>query len=181
MQTSSLKKAVFFDRDGIVNKRIVGEYISSFEDFEFLPEIFDLMQKTKQAGFLAIVITNQQGIGKGLITENDVEMLHFSMQNAFLEKIGVNFDDIFVCGDLANSGSLRRKPEPGMILEAMEKWNIDAENSWMIGDSETDALAGKQAGTKSILIGDFAENKTVADYIFLNLAAFQEKFRQFLR
>ncbi len=162
-----MTKAFFFDRDGIVNRRKIGDYVYSVEEFEFLPEFFSLFKKVKEAGFLAIVITNQQGIGKGLMTEDTLQDIHAHMQHELLKETGFQFDDMYYCGDLASANSFKRKPQPGMILEAIEKWKITAENSWMIGDSRSDAQAGRAAGVKTILIGDFL--KEDAEFVFKNL------------
>lgn len=162
-----MNKAFFFDRDGIVNRRKIGDYVYSIEEFEFLPEFFPLFKTVKKAGYVAILITNQQGIGKGLMTENTLHEIHNFMQHELLKETEFQFDDIYYCGDLASANSFKRKPQPGMILEAIEKWEIDPTESWMVGDSKSDAQAGKAAGVKTILIGDFLQED--ADYVFKNL------------
>ncbi|MCL5991888.1 MAG: HAD family hydrolase [Bacteroidetes bacterium] len=164
------RKAIFFDRDGVVNFRIVGKYIKSAEDFRFMPDFIEFFKKIKTAGYLTILITNQQGIGKGLMTEKELETVHNFMQSKLKEFTGNNFDDIYYSSELAENNSFRRKPNPGMLLEAIEKWDIDIENSWMIGDRKSDVKAGKRAGLKTILLkpvknGDFPE----ADFLFRNL------------
>ncbi|MES2765918.1 MAG: HAD family hydrolase [Bacteroidota bacterium] len=162
-----MNKAFFFDRDGIVNRRKMGDYVYSIDEFEFLPDFFQLFKKVKANDFVAILITNQQGIGKGLMTEEVLKEIHEHMQTELLKETGFQFDDIFYCADLATANSFKRKPQPGMILEAMEKWGVDQEDSWMIGDSKSDAQAGNAAGVKTILIGDFL--KEDADFVFKNL------------
>lgn len=161
-----MNKCFFFDRDGIVNKRKFGGYIQNYDEFEFLQEFLEIFKRIDSLGYLKIIITNQQGIGKGLMTEEELSKVHNMMQFNLYQKFGFSFDDIYYSPDLENSGSKTRKPEPGMILDAIEKWDIDKENSYFIGDSESDALAGKRAGIKTILIGDFTENK--ANFVFSN-------------
>ena len=101
------------------------------------------------------------------------------MQEELKEKTGFNFDKIYYCSDIANSGSMRRKPNPGMLTEAIEDFNIDKDISWMIGDSIKDATAGKRAGLNTALVGAFAGDDTSdADHIFLNLLDLQEYFRK---
>lgn len=151
------RKAIFFDRDGIVNRRLVGEYVRSVEEFEFLPGIFPVMAYIRERGFLAIVISNQQGVGKGLMSHEDLAHITEYMQAGIQEKLGFAFDDVYYCTDLADSGSSRRKPQPGMLLEAIEKWYIDPAQSWMIGDSISDAVAGKRAGCQTILVGEYQD------------------------
>jgi D-glycero-D-manno-heptose 1,7-bisphosphate phosphatase len=92
------------------------------------------------------------------------------MNSILLDKIGLCFDDIYFCPDLAESESFRRKPNPGMLLEAIEKWHINPQQSWMIGDSISDAKAGKICGTSTILIGNYsAEQVPEADFIIKDL------------
>lgn len=163
-------KAIFFDRDGIVNYRIVGGYVESKHQFKFIPDFFDFFYLIKKIGYLAIIISNQQGVGKGILSLDDLEQIHSSMQKRLTNMFGFGFDDIFYCTDLTGSGSFRRKPNHGMLLEAIEKWNIDPESSYMIGDSITDVIAGKKAGTKTILINHYlTEKPEEADYLFKNL------------
>ncbi len=164
------KRAIFFDRDGIVNVRKFGGYITSADEFEFRSDFIKLFKFLSNSDYLLILITNQQGIGKGLMSEDDLTIIHEQMQRNLQLKTRREFDDIYYCPDLAESGSLRRKPNPGMILEAIEKWEIDAENSWMIGDAPTDIEAGKKAGVHTIFISpDGIINKADADYCFANL------------
>jgi D,D-heptose 1,7-bisphosphate phosphatase len=157
-------KCFFFDRDGIVNKRKVDGYIKTYDEFEFLSPFLELFKAIDSLGYLKIVITNQQGIGKQLMTESELTTIHRLMQFNLYKEFGFGFDDIYYSPDLAGSGSTTRKPEPGMLLEAIEKWNIDVENSYFLGDSETDAEAGRRAGVKTILIGNFSKNK--ANFVF---------------
>lgn len=158
-------RAVFFDRDGVVNRRLVGDYVKNIDEFEFSKGFFELFKLVKDKGFLAILVTNQQGIGKGLMTADDLANVHKYMNDELMKNTGYQFDGIFYCSDLANSGSKRRKPETGMFEEAIEKFNIDAKASWTIGDSISDTKAGKAIGTITILIGLHLHNET-ADFLF---------------
>lgn len=166
-----MQKAVFFDRDGIVNKRLIDKYVLNSKQFEFIPEIFDILAKVKAKGYLAIVITNQQGIGKGLMTEEDLAAIHHEMQYELQYKSKVSFDDIYFCGDLKSANSLRRKPNPGMLLEAADAHNIDLPTSIMIGDSKSDTAAANAAGVQSIFVSadekDDAAKFNVANHIEL--------------
>jgi D-glycero-D-manno-heptose 1,7-bisphosphate phosphatase len=171
MRKKKKNKAFFFDRDGIVNVRLVGDYVKNIDEFEFIPEFFSIFKLIKSLGYLVILITNQQGVGKGLMTNENLEEIHRYMQVKIKQETGFSFDDIFVSTDLADSGSWRRKPNPGMILEAMDKNNIDTHNSWIIGDSPSDAIAGKSVGLSTIFVGKFSkEEQPKADFIFENLA-----------
>jgi D-glycero-D-manno-heptose 1,7-bisphosphate phosphatase len=150
-----MNKAVFFDRDGIVNVLLDNAYVRNINEFEFIPEFFDFYKIAKKLGFLTIIITNQQGIGKGIMTDEGLKIVHEFMQNEMLRLTGSKFDDIFSCGELHSANSYRRKPNPGMFLEAIEKWDIEVTKSIMIGDSERDAESNGKVGIKSILIGEY--------------------------
>ena len=147
-----MNKAIFFDRDGIVNERLIGKYVKNISEFVFVHSFLHFFAKIKENNYLAILITNQQGIGKGLMSEDDLGHIHHHMQTELKRKTGYNFDDIYFSPDLADSGSKTRKPAPGMILKAAEKWNIDLKSSFMVGDSSSDIQAGINAGTSTILI-----------------------------
>ena len=157
-------KAIFFDRDGVVNERILGGYIRSWDEFRFLPDVADTLKEVKDRGYIAIIITNQRGVGLGLMTESDLQDIHKQMQKELLDRSGVEFDDIISCTD-ANDESGRRKPSPAMLLEAQVKYNIDMEASWMIGDTASDIEAGSRAGTKTAFLlnehGSPPENVTI--------------------
>ncbi len=158
-----MRKAIFFDRDGVVNRRIIGGYVRSPEEFIFFDDFFEFFKFIKEDGYLAILVTNQQGIGKGLMTEDDLQAVHNFMNEQLLSKTGYSFDDIFFCPDLHSAGSNRRKPQPGMIIEAIEKYSIDPLYSWTIGDSLTDAIAGKKADTTTILLTE--ENILESEFV----------------
>ncbi len=145
-------KAIFFDRDGIVNYRKVNDYIKKVEEFKFIPAFFETLKITKQNGYLALLVTNQQGIDKGLYTAIDLAIIHNHMQQELLRLTGYKFDDIAFCPSLHEVNDFRRKPNPGMILEFIEKYNLEPNQCWMIGDSESDILAAENAEIKSILI-----------------------------
>ena len=163
---------MFFDRDGIINSRIMGGYVTDVDDFVLLPESTNLLRLVKERGWLAIVVTNQQGIGKGLMTEEDLANIHEYMQRELRTATGFVFDDVLFAGELDASrlkdccGEVycppqqRRKPSPAMLLEAQERWQIsndDMKRSWIIGDSLSDAQAGAAAGVQCLLVGDFAD------------------------
>ncbi len=171
------KKCVFFDRDGVVNIRPVGDYVKSPAEFYFTHDFLPFFSFVKSLGYLAIVISNQQGVGKGLMSERDLSDVTAFMQEKLLKEVNCNFDDVFYCPELKESGSPRRKPNPGMLYEAIEKWNISVEESWMIGDSESDIIAGKKAGVRTILLTP-AEQTIIseADYMFSSFKELQSIF-----
>ncbi len=174
------RRTFFFDRDGIINKRIVGDYVKNIEEFEFNPEIFDIFRHIKTIGYLAILVTNQQGIGKNIMTEEDLNTVHEHMQQGLKVKSGYQFNDIYFCPTLEVDQSYDRKPNPGMLYKAFDKWDVDVERSWMIGDSVKDAIAGKRANLKTILVGDYSpEDCPEADKIFPSLSEASDFIRTF--
>ncbi len=165
-----MNRAVFFDRDGIVNTRILGGYVRHWEEFEFLTDIGDALKAVKTKGYLAIIITNQRGVGTGLMKESDLNAVHAKMQESLLINYGVQFDGIISCTD-PNNDSPRRKPSPAMIFEARDKWNIDLAASYFIGDSPSDIEAGERAGTKTIFLQNTHETApSTATYVISQLS-----------
>ncbi|WP_456420257.1 D-glycero-alpha-D-manno-heptose-1,7-bisphosphate 7-phosphatase, partial [Methanocaldococcus infernus] len=157
-----MNKAIFLDRDGVINKKLEGDYVKRIEEFKLLPRVREALKEFKKMGYLLIVITNQQGIAKGVMTEEDLEKIH-----NYMLKLLPEIDDIFYCPHLEGTCNCR-KPRPGMLLKAKEKWNIDFNKSWMIGDDERDILAGKAVGCKTIRIL-YKEEKTEADFVVKDL------------
>ena len=144
-------KAVFLDRDGVINEER-GEYTFRIEDFRFTCGIFDFMKAAREKGYLLILISNQGGVAKGLYSCEDVSRLHSWMQ-AVLEENGIMLDDMYYCPHYPDVEPCScRKPSPLMILQAIEKYDIDPSLSVMVGDSERDAEAARRAGVKSLKI-----------------------------
>lgn len=146
-----MNKAVFFDRDGVINKRIAGGYVTRWDEFEWLPGIGETLASVKQRGYKAIIITNQRGVGIGRMTEAGLAAIHEHMQRELQEQYGAQFDAIITCTDPTDD-SPRRKPSPEMFFEAARMFDIDLAQSWMIGDSPSDIEAGKRAGTKTAFL-----------------------------
>ncbi len=155
-----MRKAIFLDRDGVINKRLVGGYVKTPEEFELLPKVKEALKELKKKGYLIIIVSNQQGVGKGLMTEEDLENV-----NKYMLKLLPEIDDVFYCTELEEDDPWCRKPRPGMLIEAIIKWRIDPYNSWMIGDSESDMIAGKAIGCKTIQITRDKKSPTYADYV----------------
>jgi len=118
---------------------------------ELLPNIADWIRLFNALEMLVIVVTNQRGIGRGIMTEEQLHAIHSELQDHLGKTHDVAFDDIYYCPDL-DSNSPRRKPAPGMLLEAAKKWDIDLASSWMSGDSLSDVAAGKAAGTHTAFL-----------------------------
>ncbi len=167
--TSKSIKCVFFDRDGIVNRCPNPErYVTRLEGFHLLPEFFAALRVVDARGYKAVVVTNQSGVERGAMTMETVDQLHDHL-HAELEKVGLGILDVMVCTS-ADDNHSHRKPNPGMLLDAAEKYGLDLAHSWMIGDQERDVVAGKRAGCgKTVLVRDTAK-PTVADFHIKNMA-----------
>ena len=146
------RKCVFLDRDGVINKKAPeGDYIKSWNEFKFLPGIKETIKKLNNVGFLTIIISNQSGIAKGFMTEQDLKDIHKKMIEE-LKKIGAKIDGIYYCPHDEKDNCNCRKPKIGMFLKAKEDFNIDLNKSWIIGDSKSDIIAGQKARCKTMLI-----------------------------
>lgn len=140
-------KALFLDRDGVIN--IDHGHVYKIEEFEVFPKIFDICLKYQAEGYIIIVISNQAGIGKGLYKEEDLLVLDQYMKNIFKEK-QITITDSFYCPHKPSDNCSCRKPKPGLILMAKEKYNICLEESVLIGDKMSDLEAGNNAGIKKL-------------------------------
>jgi len=142
-----MNKAVFLDRDGVVN--VEKNYVYKIEDFEFMPGIFDLCKKYQQEGYLLFIITNQAGIVRGYYTEEQFLTLTDWMIKQFEER-GILITKVYFCPHHPDfTGECEcRKPNPGMILQAAKEFDIDLSESILVGDKESDIEAGKRAGIR---------------------------------
>lgn len=146
------KKALFLDRDGVINKKMpVHDYVKSWQEFEFLPEIEKLIKKFNRQGYLVVVVTNQKGIARGLVSEKTVKEIHQRMIRE-LRKKGAIIDAVYFCPHDDKDNCDCRKPKPGMLFQAAKDLNIDLSQSILIGDEETDLKAAKAAGCQGFLI-----------------------------
>jgi D-sedoheptulose 7-phosphate isomerase len=147
------RAVAFLDRDGIINERAAPhEYIESWEQFRLLDGAVPLMRGLAERGYLLMVVTNQQGIGKGRMTAADLRLIHGRMADALADQ-QVGLAGIFHCPHLEQQGCFCRKPGPGLIYRALNEspFLIDLQQSLMIGDSESDMLAGKAAGLRTLV------------------------------
>lgn len=135
------RRCVFLDRDGVINEKAAAhEYIRNWSEFRFLPNIADWIRIFNALDFLVIVVTNQRGVARGMMSPEAVDEIHRHMI-AELAAQGARIDEVLVCPHEENDCDCR-KPKPGMVLKAEAKWDIDLPRSLMIGDSDDDeALA----------------------------------------
>ncbi|WP_313801732.1 HAD family hydrolase [Cytobacillus sp.] len=164
-----MNKALFLDRDGVIN--LEKSYVHKIEDFEFIDGIFELTKYFQDKCYLIIVITNQAGIGRGYYTEEDFHKLNDWMIDQFKQR-GILITEVYYCPFHPTHGigkykkdSFDRKPNPGMILKAARKYNINLSESILIGDKESDIEAGKSAGVGMNILFLERNNNKLADVI----------------
>lgn len=174
------QKAIFLDRDGTINKYV--GFLRSIDDFELIDGVVEAIRKINEAGYLTIVVTNQPVIARGEVSFEELEEIHNKMET-ILGEGGAYLDAIYYCPHHPHRGyegevsELKidckcRKPKPGMLLKAVEDYNIDLKNSWMVGDGENDIKAGKAVGCKTVLLN--------TEYNFYGQDICVENLRQFV-
>ncbi len=137
-------KVIFLDRDGVIN-RDSPNYIKSWAEFEFLPGSLAAIKNLTLNGYTVIIITNQSAINRGITPLRELEHIHFMMME-ILNSHGGEVKDIFFCPHTPEQGCTCRKPEPGLIKMAQEKYQVDLAESCMVGDSAKDIECGQRAG-----------------------------------
>ena len=153
-----MNKAIFLDRDGTLNEEV--NYLKATEDIRIFPGTIEALQKFKSLGFLNIIITNQSGVARGILTEDELNNIH----EEFRKRLSINnhelIDDIYYSPfhidgviEKYKTESEDRKPGTGMIRKAQKKHTIDFNKSFFIGDSYSDMKCAGNAGIRKILVG----------------------------
>lgn len=169
------QKAIFLDRDGTINQYI--GFLKDINQFELINGVAEAIKKINASGYLCIVVTNQPVIARGDLTVSELNEIHNKMET-LLGFEGAYIDGLYYCPHHPDRGyegevpELKfdcscRKPKPGMLIKAAENYNIDLRESWMVGDSENDIKAGKNAGCKTCLIGEgeYEQDMTVSSLL----------------
>lgn len=160
--------SLFLDRDGVINERIVDGYVRSWDQFVFLPGVLEAFKIFKGLFGRIIVVSNQQGVGKGIMTNKDVTAIHAKMKQE-IGKEGGSVDQTYYCPFLETEKSFLRKPNVGMALKAKKEFpGINFKCSIMVGDSMSDMLFGKRLGMKTVMLSrDISIVRKGADLIDL--------------
>jgi len=159
----SSKKIILIDRDGVINNKAPrGEYISRWEDFEWIEETREAMKHLAKEGFQFIVISNQAGVARGMVEYDELDRIHQNMKGE-LQKDGIEILDIYVCPHHWEEECLCRKPNPGMLFQASKEHLFRLDKTLFIGDDPRDCQTAKNAGCNSIFIGKEIELKNLTD------------------
>lgn len=145
-----LNKIIFLDRDGVINKRR-DDYVKTIDEFVLLPNVAESIKKLNQMGFLIIILTNQSAINRGIITEEQLNQIHTYMIQE-LKKSSCIITKIYFCPHRPDENCDCRKPKPGLIKKAIKEFDADIDNSWLIGDSDTDLESANSIGVRAIKI-----------------------------
>jgi D-glycero-D-manno-heptose 1,7-bisphosphate phosphatase len=150
------KRAVFLDRDGTLNADV--GYPSRYDQIDIYPESYEAVQKLNRAGLLAVVVTNQSAVGRGLLSEDGLNDIHDRLRASFAGR-GARLDAVYFCPHYAQSADPRygkecdcRKPNPGLALRAAAELGIELSRSYMIGDKAEDILFGRNIGAAPVLV-----------------------------
>ncbi len=147
-----MKRAVFLDRDGVINRKPPeGQYVTRWEEMQFLPGVPEAIGLLTGAGYDVFVVSNQRCVAKGLLTQDELESIHRQMCQELADAGGV-ITKVYYCPHDKQPPCTCRKPAPGMLFTAAHTHELDLASSWMIGDSDIDVEAGRNAGCKTVLI-----------------------------
>jgi D-glycero-D-manno-heptose 1,7-bisphosphate phosphatase len=165
---------LFLDRDGVINKKIEGDYVRNWSQFEFIDGAIEALKILRNIFGRIIIVTNQRGIGRGLMTENDLHEIHKNMIKVF-ELYGIFIDKIYYCPhDYEKEICDCRKPKVGLALKAkMDFPEIDFKKSIVLGDSISDIEFGKSLGMITVFINQNCDSSSnLADLCFKNILEF---------
>jgi D-glycero-D-manno-heptose 1,7-bisphosphate phosphatase len=158
-----MKKAIFLDRDGVIN--VERGFTYRLEDFVILPDLIEVLQLFLEKGYLLIIVSNQSGVAKNLYKQTDVEIIHSFLLNEFA-KNNITISEVYYCIHHPDvSRCICRKPDSLFIEKGLARFDINASQSYFIGDKERDVEAGEKAGVKGILIEANISLKTILDQI----------------
>ncbi len=168
MSTSAPRATVFLDRDGVINRRIIDDYVTCREEMVLLAGVPEALRALQAAGYRLAVVTNQRGIAVGRMTRAAVDDVHLYL-NSLLAPVGVRLDDIYVCPHDRHEGCGCRKPDPGLLDQANRDQPVDWAASFLVGDSDSDIAAGRARAVTTIKVAGDGDGR--ADWIVADLPA----------
>jgi len=150
LQGNKKQSTIILDRDGVINKEGI-HYVKSWDEFHFLPGALDALAMLHREGVRTLVATNQSCVGRGIISNADLEEIHRNML-ARIGEAGGHIEKIYVCPCRPEEGCSCRKPLPGMLEEASRDFNLNLGECFFVGDADTDISAGRRAGCRTVLV-----------------------------
>lgn len=168
--------AVFLDRDGVLNVYVPGDYVKSLSDLHLLPGVAGAVRSFNDADLPVFIISNQQGVAKGLMSETDLHKIDDALKRNLAESAGAYVEQSYYCPHASRAGCDCRKPKGGLILRAAREHNLDVAASVFIGDTETDAQAARAAGVGAFVLVLTGKHKDAGafpepvDHVAANLA-----------
>lgn len=157
------KQAIFLDRDGVINQER-SDYVKAWSEFEFLPGVLFALRDLAMLGLPIIVLTNQSVIGRGIVAQAAIEMIH-KQARAQIVQAGGRVDAFFLCPHHPDEQCLCRKPKPGLLLQAAATFTLQLSECIFIGDSITDALAAQAVGCQSLLVASGRQSKQLPELL----------------
>jgi D-glycero-D-manno-heptose 1,7-bisphosphate phosphatase len=165
------RPAAFLDRDGTINARPPEhEYVTRIEEFQLLPGAIEGLARLANCGFTLVVVSNQRGIARGLVSEELLRATEDAIQGG-LQPQGASIAGFYYCPHELDENCDCRKPKPGLLLTAASELDLDLGSSWMIGDSDTDIEAGRAAGCRTVLLGEGSSAEATLEAASLRDAA----------
>jgi D-glycero-D-manno-heptose 1,7-bisphosphate phosphatase len=159
---------LFLDRDGVINTRKVGGYIENWDEFEFLPGVLPALAALSNVFNRIVVVTNQQGVGKGIMTHQTLDDIHDRLIRSAKEN-GGKINKVYACTELAVNNPVCRKPNVGMGIMARRDYpEIDFKKSLLVGDSASDIDFGFRLGMKTCFVGSRDKNITPTPDLYIN-------------
>ncbi|MCJ7831632.1 MAG: D-glycero-beta-D-manno-heptose 1,7-bisphosphate 7-phosphatase [Dehalococcoidia bacterium] len=150
MNVSNHRPAVLLDRDGVINRNRT-DYVKSWDEFEFLPGSLEALRMLAEQEAKVVVVTNQSAVGRGIISPDELERIHARM-NEEVEAHGGRIDAVLCCPHAPDDGCHCRKPRPGLLLEAMDRFQLDPNLCYAVGDSLSDLMAARAAGLPFVMV-----------------------------
>lgn len=159
-----MNRCVFFDRDGVANESPGPGYVKTWAEFHLQPGFVTAARMAQAHGYAVAIATNQRGVARGVMTRQALDDIHTAMTSLLREQ-GIELMGVFCCTHERDTCTCR-KPQPGLLLEAAQRFDLDLSACWMVGDKETDVEAGRRAGCRTILVsptpGHTRATRTVA-------------------
>jgi D-glycero-D-manno-heptose 1,7-bisphosphate phosphatase len=143
-------QAIFLDRDGVINRERA-DYVKQWSEFEFLPGVLSALRALAALDLPILVVSNQSAIGRGLVSQQGVDDIHWRARTV-IEEAGGRIDEFLVCPHRPDDGCACRKPRPGLLLRAAKSYNLTMADCFFVGDALTDFLAAQAAGCRALLV-----------------------------